>query len=175
MSRTAPVLPCASLQRVLSFVKVGRSRTHGAMATAGMLICSCHNMCGLSGHIEECIGTHPRRNEGRTWDNVLVGSRAWYNCDVKTLTVTEFARLGGKARAQKLSKQQLSDIGKKGGRPRLDKKADSTPNSACGDNLLAGFLSHETMTADEMAVPQIGAGQSQDRIRSAEWGNPPSY
>jgi general stress protein YciG len=43
---------------------------------------------------------------------------------VKTLTITEFARMGGKARAKKLSKKQLSDIGKKGGRPRLDKKAD---------------------------------------------------
>jgi hypothetical protein len=41
---------------------------------------------------------------------------------MKTLTVTEFASMGGKARAKKLSKKQLSAIGKKGGRPRLDKK-----------------------------------------------------
>ena len=40
----------------------------------------------------------------------------------KPLTVTEFARMGGKARAQKLSperrKQIASEAGKKGGRPR---------------------------------------------------------
>jgi hypothetical protein len=47
----------------------------------------------------------------------------------KPLTVTEFARLGGKARAKKLTKEQLSAIGKRGGRPRLDKKHKSTPDS----------------------------------------------
>jgi len=36
----------------------------------------------------------------------------------KMLTVSEFARLGGKARAAKLTKEQLTAIGKKGGRPR---------------------------------------------------------
>ena len=40
----------------------------------------------------------------------------------KPLTVTEFARMGGKARAEKLSperrKQIASEAGKKGGRPR---------------------------------------------------------
>ena len=46
----------------------------------------------------------------------------------KVLTVTEFARMGGKARAQKLTKMQLSAIGKKGGRPRLDNTSISTPN-----------------------------------------------
>ena len=54
---------------------------------------------------------------------MLVRWCAWYDCDVKNLTITEFARMGGKARAKKLSKKQLSDIGKKGGRPRLDNKA----------------------------------------------------
>jgi general stress protein YciG len=39
----------------------------------------------------------------------------------KPLTVAEFAAMGGKARAQKLSKQQLSEIGKKGGRPKKQK------------------------------------------------------
>jgi general stress protein YciG len=48
---------------------------------------------------------------------------------MKKLTVIEFARSGGKARAKKLSKEQLSAIGRKGGRPRLDKKPQSTPNS----------------------------------------------
>jgi general stress protein YciG len=48
---------------------------------------------------------------------------------MKKLTVIEFARLGGKARAKKLSKEQLSAIGRKGGRPRLDKTPKSTPNS----------------------------------------------
>jgi hypothetical protein len=46
----------------------------------------------------------------------------------KPLTVTEFARMGGKARAKKLSKEQLSAIGKKGGRPRLDETQTATPN-----------------------------------------------
>ena len=36
----------------------------------------------------------------------------------KPLTVAEFASMGGKARAKKLSKEQLSAIGKKGGRPK---------------------------------------------------------
>jgi general stress protein YciG len=40
----------------------------------------------------------------------------------KPLTVTEFARLGGKARAKKLSAERRREIasqaGKKGGRPR---------------------------------------------------------
>jgi general stress protein YciG len=46
----------------------------------------------------------------------------------KPLTIAEFARMGGKARAAKLTKEQLSEIGKKGGRPRLDMKRKSTPN-----------------------------------------------
>jgi hypothetical protein len=40
----------------------------------------------------------------------------------KKLTITEFARMGGKARARKLSKEQLSAIGRMGGRPRIDKE-----------------------------------------------------
>jgi hypothetical protein len=49
----------------------------------------------------------------------------------KVLTVSEFARLGGKARAAKLTKEQLSAIGKRGGRPRkrLDIQDKTTPNS----------------------------------------------
>jgi general stress protein YciG len=47
----------------------------------------------------------------------------------KSLTITEFARMGGKARAKKLSKEQLRAIGRKGGRPRLDKTQNTTPNS----------------------------------------------
>jgi general stress protein YciG len=38
------------------------------------------------------------------------------------MTITEFARKGGKARAKKYTPEQLSEMGKKGGRPRLDKK-----------------------------------------------------
>ena len=57
------------------------------------------------------------------------GAPPWYIGRMKQLTVSEFARMGGKARAQKLSKEQLSAIGRKGGRPRLDKKPQSTPNS----------------------------------------------
>jgi general stress protein YciG len=48
--------------------------------------------------------------------------RAWYSSDMKKLTVIEFARMGGKARAQKLSAERRREIaaqaGKKGGRPR---------------------------------------------------------
>jgi hypothetical protein len=47
----------------------------------------------------------------------------------RPLTVIEFARMGGKARAKKLTKEQLSAIGKTGGRPRLDKNRNSTPHS----------------------------------------------
>ena len=49
---------------------------------------------------------------------------AWYIAGMKKkpLTVTEFARMGGKARAQKLSAERRREIasqaGKKGGRPR---------------------------------------------------------
>jgi hypothetical protein len=39
----------------------------------------------------------------------------------KPLTILEFAAMGGRARAQKLSKEKLSEIGKKGGRPRKNK------------------------------------------------------
>jgi hypothetical protein len=55
----------------------------------------------------------------------------WYAYDMNNaLTISEFARLGGKARAAKLTKEQLSAIGKKGGRPRkkLDKTEETTPN-----------------------------------------------
>jgi general stress protein YciG len=45
-----------------------------------------------------------------------------------TLTLKQFASMGGKARAKKLTKKQLSEIGKKGGRPRLDKKRKQSPN-----------------------------------------------
>lgn len=65
-------------------------------------------------------------------DNVLVRSSARYTSDMKKLTITEFARMGGKARAKKLTPEQLSAIGKKGGRPkkkrRLDNARQSTPN-----------------------------------------------
>ena len=55
---------------------------------------------------------------------------AWYIAGMKKpLTVTEFARMGGKARAQKLSperrKQIASEAGKKGGRPRKAKLRES--------------------------------------------------
>ena len=41
----------------------------------------------------------------------------------KPLTVTEFARMGGKARAAKLSPEELSRIGKKAVRAREAKRA----------------------------------------------------
>jgi len=54
---------------------------------------------------------------------------------MKKLTITEFARMGGKARARKLSPERRRQIaahaGKKGGRPRkvrLDVASNSTPN-----------------------------------------------
>ena len=56
-------------------------------------------------------------------------SLPWYTADMtKPMTISEFARLGGKARAEKLTKEQLSAIGKKGGRPR--KKLEDSPLTA---------------------------------------------
>jgi hypothetical protein len=57
---------------------------------------------------------------------------AWYTVGMKKpLTVTEFARLGGKARAERLSPERRREIaslaGKKGGRPR---KAAPLDNAA---------------------------------------------
>jgi len=52
-----------------------------------------------------------------------------YSGCMKKLTITEFARMGGKARAKKLSQERLSEIGRMGGRPRLDTKPKSTPKS----------------------------------------------
>jgi hypothetical protein len=56
--------------------------------------------------------------------------RAWYYCRMKKLTITEFARLGGKARAQKLSAERRREIasqgGKKGGRSRPAKIDNGT-------------------------------------------------
>ena len=65
----------------------------------------------------------------RGGDNVLVAWSARYNGDVKKLTITEFARMGGKARAKKLTPEQLSAIGKMGGRPRKVRRLDSARNS----------------------------------------------
>jgi general stress protein YciG len=45
---------------------------------------------------------------------------------MKKPTITEFARMGGKARSAKVTKEKLSEIRRKGGRPRLDRKANST-------------------------------------------------
>ena len=45
----------------------------------------------------------------------------------KSLTIVEFARMGGKARAAKLTKEQLSAIGKKGGRPRKVRQEPPCP------------------------------------------------
>jgi hypothetical protein len=47
---------------------------------------------------------------------------------MKKLTITEFARLGGKARAKKLSRERRKEIAMLGVQARLDKKANSTPN-----------------------------------------------
>jgi hypothetical protein len=62
-------------------------------------------------------------------DNLPVGSGVRYNGDMKKLTITEFASMGGNARAAKLSTEQLSAIGKKGGRPRKVRGLDSKRNS----------------------------------------------
>jgi hypothetical protein len=74
----------------------------------------------------------PTFSANDTWKEKGGGlcSEPWYSCWMKKdLTISEFARMGGKARAAKLTKEQLSAIGKKGGRPRLDKKPKSTPDS----------------------------------------------
>ena len=75
--------------------------------------------------------TTPRRKRAR-W----ICSTPWYSCWMKKdLTISEFARMGGKARAAKLTKEQLSAIGKKGGRPRLresPRRTGSALNSQAG-------------------------------------------
>ncbi len=43
--------------------------------------------------------------------------------EIKKLLRKQFARSGGKARAAKYSREQLSEWAKKGGRPRKDAKA----------------------------------------------------
>jgi hypothetical protein len=69
------------------------------------------------------IDTYEGKGRGRNC------SPPWYDYDVNNvLTISEFARLGGKARAAKLTKEQLSAIGKKGGRPRK-KLGESPPAS----------------------------------------------
>ena len=60
---------------------------------------------------------------------------AWYIAGMKKpLTVSEFVRMGGKARAQKLSperrKQIASEAGKKGGRPRKATLREVSPCDA---------------------------------------------
>jgi len=69
------------------------------------------------------------RGLGRGGDNVLALSSVRYNGGVKTLTITQFARMGGKARANKLTPEQLSAIGKMGGRPRKQRRLDSARHS----------------------------------------------
>ena len=69
------------------------------------------------------------KGEAAFVDNRACRFPTWYSGEVKkALTITEFARMGGKARAKKLTKEQLSAIGRKGGRPRLDNNSQSTPN-----------------------------------------------
>ena len=46
------------------------------------------------------------KKKGR--DNLLL--LAWYSVGVNNLTITEFARLGGRARAKKLSKKRRKEI-----------------------------------------------------------------
>ena len=60
-------------------------------------------------------------------DNVLVRSGARYTGAMKKLTITEFARMGGKARAKKLTPEQLSAIGKLGGRPKKKRGLRESP------------------------------------------------
>jgi hypothetical protein len=51
---------------------------------------------------------------------------ACYTLDVKTLTVKEFASMGGKARAKKLSAKRRKEIARMGVDARLDKRATTT-------------------------------------------------
>jgi hypothetical protein len=44
-----------------------------------------------------------------------------------TLTITEFARLGGVARSKKLSKRRRVEIARKASQAALDKRAKRTP------------------------------------------------
>jgi hypothetical protein len=52
---------------------------------------------------------------------------AWYHCRMKkVLTVSEFARLGGKARAQKLSKRRRLEISRAANEAKRLKRAGFT-------------------------------------------------
>jgi hypothetical protein len=53
--------------------------------------------------------------------------------DKKPLTVTELARMGGKARAAKLSFEELSRIGKKAVRAREAKRAAARKKASGGN------------------------------------------
>ena len=55
--------------------------------------------------------------------------QVWYSGCMKKLTITEFARMGGKARAKKLSQERLSEIGRMGGRPRLGESPPTAGSS----------------------------------------------
>jgi len=56
--------------------------------------------------------------------SVLARCGAWYSGRVKqTLTVSEFASLGGKARAKKLSKKRRLEISKAANRAKRAKRA----------------------------------------------------
>ena len=60
------------------------------------------------------------------WMSAACMPAAWYIAAMKKpITITDFARMGGKARADKLSperpRQIASEAGKKGGRPRQPK------------------------------------------------------
>ena len=63
------------------------------------------------------------KTRAAVWTSTACLPTAWYTVGMKKpLTVTEFARMGGQARAQKLSAERRKEIasqaGKKGGRPR---------------------------------------------------------
>jgi general stress protein YciG len=103
-----------------------------------------HAMCSLLRHGNSCLvaetlfpsvdiwnATFKEKARADLWMSPACMRGAWYSTAMKKrLTITEFARMGGKARAQKLSaerrRQIASEAGKKGGRPRKAKVDSAT-------------------------------------------------
>jgi len=75
-------------------------------------------MSGNSSTIAALLAIHTPRH----YRNV----QAWYSSSVNELTITAFARLGGAARAKKLSRKRRLEISRKANRAKAAKRAHLT-------------------------------------------------
>jgi hypothetical protein len=84
-----------------------------------------------------------------------IASLPWYTADMTNptnpMSITDFARLGGKARAAARLLRKLARKAADRGR-KLTTRNKQRPTPKNGDNLLASFFLNETMTADDKAV-----------------------